>query len=68
MENEREIWIIYAYTINHATIVNANEKFYWDFYRCNVTDKEEILKVAEKVREAVGDVTILINNTGKIYI
>lgn len=34
------------------------------FYRCNVADKEEVFRVAEKVKKDVGDVTILVNNAG----
>jgi len=34
------------------------------FYRCNVADREEVFRVAEKVKEEVGDVTILVNNIG----
>ncbi|XP_011699709.1 PREDICTED: short-chain dehydrogenase/reductase family 16C member 6-like, partial [Wasmannia auropunctata] len=33
-------------------------------YRCNVADREEVFRVAEKVKKEVGDVTILINNAG----
>ncbi|XP_014482028.1 PREDICTED: short-chain dehydrogenase/reductase family 16C member 6-like, partial [Dinoponera quadriceps] len=33
-------------------------------YRCDVSDKNEIFKVAAKVKKEVGDVTILINNAG----
>nr|XP_012215645.1 PREDICTED: short-chain dehydrogenase/reductase family 16C member 6-like [Linepithema humile] len=33
-------------------------------YRCDVTKREEVFKMAEKVRTEVGDVTILINNAG----
>lgn len=33
-------------------------------YQCNVADREEVFRVAEKVREEVGDVTILVNNAG----
>lgn len=29
-----------------------------------MSDREEVLKVAERVKEEVGDVTILINNAG----
>nr|XP_012217368.1 PREDICTED: short-chain dehydrogenase/reductase family 16C member 6-like [Linepithema humile] len=35
-------------------------------YRCDVTNREEVFKVAEKVRTEVGDVTILINNAGTL--
>lgn len=34
------------------------------FRRCDVSNREEVFKVAEKVREEVGHVTILINNAG----
>ena len=34
------------------------------FYRCDITNREEVFKVAEKVKKEVGDVTILINNAG----
>lgn len=33
-------------------------------YKCDVSDREEVLRVAEKVKEEVGHVTILINNAG----
>ncbi|KYN07570.1 Short-chain dehydrogenase/reductase family 16C member 6 [Cyphomyrmex costatus] len=33
-------------------------------YQCNVANREEVLRVAEKVKNEVGDVTILINNAG----
>ncbi|XP_011692756.1 PREDICTED: uncharacterized protein LOC105452902 [Wasmannia auropunctata] len=33
-------------------------------YRCDVADREEVFRVAEKVKKEVGDVTILINNAG----
>lgn len=36
-------------------------------YRCDVTDREEVFRVAKKVKEEVGDVTILINNAGIIF-
>lgn len=38
------------------------------FYRCNVADREEVFRVAEKVKEEVGDVTILVNNAGIAFI
>jgi short-subunit dehydrogenase len=34
------------------------------FYRCDVSNREEVFKVAKKVKKEVGDVTILINNAG----
>ncbi|XP_011876966.1 PREDICTED: short-chain dehydrogenase/reductase family 16C member 6-like isoform X2 [Vollenhovia emeryi] len=37
-------------------------------YRCDITDREEIFRVARKVKEEVGDVTILINNAGIVYV
>ncbi|XP_024878205.1 short-chain dehydrogenase/reductase family 16C member 6-like [Temnothorax curvispinosus] len=33
-------------------------------YRCNVADREEVFRVAEKVKKEIGDVTILVNNAG----
>jgi len=33
-------------------------------YRCDVTRREDVFAVAKKVKEEVGDVTILINNAG----
>ncbi|XP_067213528.1 short-chain dehydrogenase/reductase family 16C member 6-like isoform X2 [Linepithema humile] len=33
-------------------------------YRCDVTNREEVFKVAKKVKKEVGDVNILINNAG----
>lgn len=38
------------------------------FYRCDVANKEEVFKVAEKVKKEVGDVTILVNNAGIVFI
>jgi len=38
------------------------------FYRCNVADEKEVFRVAKKVKEEVGDVTILINNAGIVFI
>ncbi|KAG5337631.1 S16C6 reductase, partial [Acromyrmex heyeri] len=37
-------------------------------YKCNVADREEVLRVAKKVKDEVGDVTILINNAGIVFI
>nr|XP_021514907.1 short-chain dehydrogenase/reductase family 16C member 6-like [Meriones unguiculatus] len=33
-------------------------------YKCDCSDRREVYRVADKVREEVGDVTILINNAG----
>lgn len=33
-------------------------------YKCDVTDRDEVFRVAENVRKDVGDVTILVNNAG----
>lgn len=33
-------------------------------HRCDVSNREEVVKTAEKVKKEVGDVTILINNAG----
>ncbi|XP_029166764.1 short-chain dehydrogenase/reductase family 16C member 6-like [Nylanderia fulva] len=37
-------------------------------YRCDVADREEVFRVAEKVRKEVGDVTILVNNAGIAFV
>ncbi|XP_072752934.1 epidermal retinol dehydrogenase 2-like [Anoplolepis gracilipes] len=37
-------------------------------YQCNVADRNEVFRVAEKVRTEVGDVTILIDNAGIIFL
>ena len=33
-------------------------------YRCDVADRDAVLSLANKVKEEVGDVTILVNNAG----
>lgn len=33
-------------------------------YKCDVSNREEVIKTTEKVKKEVGDVTILINNAG----
>ncbi|GAB1866596.1 NADP-retinol dehydrogenase [Camponotus japonicus] len=33
-------------------------------YQCDVSEREQVLSVAEKVKKEVGDVTILVNNAG----
>lgn len=33
-------------------------------YKCNLRDRNEIYKMAKKVREEVGEVTLLVNNAG----
>lgn len=38
------------------------------FYRCDVADREEVFRVAKKVKEEIGDVTILINNAGIAFL
>ncbi|XP_020300384.1 short-chain dehydrogenase/reductase family 16C member 6-like [Pseudomyrmex gracilis] len=44
------------------TITRAGGSAY--AYKCDVSNREEVVKVAEKVKKEVGDVTILINNAG----
>ena len=34
------------------------------FYKCNVRERHEIYKTAKKVREEVGEVSLLVNNAG----
>lgn len=38
------------------------------FYGCDVTNYDDVLSMARKIHEQVGDVTILINNAGIAYI
>ncbi|GAB1866595.1 NADP-retinol dehydrogenase [Camponotus japonicus] len=33
-------------------------------YQCDVSNREQVLEVAKKVKEEIGDVTVLINNAG----
>lgn len=34
------------------------------YFRCDVTKREEVLQVNERIKKEVGDVTVLINNAG----
>ena len=34
------------------------------FYECNLRDRNEVYKMAKKVREEVGEVSLLVNNAG----
>ncbi|GAB1865548.1 NADP-retinol dehydrogenase [Camponotus japonicus] len=52
-------------TMNEIKMMGKNTVY---AYQCNITDREEVFKVAKNVREEVGDVTILVNNAGAIYI
>ncbi|GAB1865590.1 NADP-retinol dehydrogenase [Camponotus japonicus] len=52
-------------TMNEIKMMGKNAVY---AYQCNVTDREEVFKVAKNVREKVGDVTILVNNAGAICI
>ena len=36
-------------------------------YRCDVTDREEVYRVAEEVKTEIGHVTLLVNNAGVLY-
>jgi len=38
------------------------------FYRSNVVDKEEVFRVVEKVKKEMGEITILVNNAGIVFI
>ncbi|KOC62508.1 Short-chain dehydrogenase/reductase family 16C member 6 [Habropoda laboriosa] len=49
-------------TVNEIKQISATTKAYG--YKCDVSKREEVFKVAEKVRVEVGNVTILINNAG----
>ncbi|XP_043593282.1 short-chain dehydrogenase/reductase family 16C member 6 isoform X1 [Bombus pyrosoma] len=51
---------------NNETVneINQNDTLKAYGYKCDVSNREEVLKIAKKVKEEVGDVTILINNAG----
>lgn len=36
-------------------------------FRCDITNKDEVYRVAEEVKNQVGHVTILVNNAGVLY-
>lgn len=38
------------------------------FYVCDVTNRDDVFSMAQKIQKQVGDVTILINNAGIAYI
>ncbi|XP_017763388.1 PREDICTED: short-chain dehydrogenase/reductase family 16C member 6 isoform X1 [Eufriesea mexicana] len=48
-------------TVNEINRISASKAY---GYVCDVSNREEVFKAAEKVREEVGNVTILINNAG----
>ncbi|XP_053998642.1 short-chain dehydrogenase/reductase family 16C member 6-like isoform X1 [Hylaeus anthracinus] len=48
-------------TVNEIKQMGATKAY---GYRCDVTDREEVFSVAEKIRKDIGNVTILINNAG----
>ncbi|XP_011874887.1 PREDICTED: short-chain dehydrogenase/reductase family 16C member 6-like isoform X1 [Vollenhovia emeryi] len=52
-------------TMNDIKQIGKNSVY---AYRCNVADREDVFRVAEKVRKEVGDVTILVNNAGIVFI
>ncbi|KAL6437452.1 hypothetical protein ACFW04_005140 [Cataglyphis niger] len=52
-------------TVNEIKMMKKNTAY---AYQCNVTDRKEVFKVAEKVRKEVGDVTILVNNAGIVFV
>ncbi|GAB1866565.1 NADP-retinol dehydrogenase [Camponotus japonicus] len=52
-------------TMNEIKMMGKNAVF---AYQCNVADRKEVFRVAEKVRKEVGDVTILVNNAGIVFV
>ncbi|XP_072752201.1 17-beta-hydroxysteroid dehydrogenase 13-like [Anoplolepis gracilipes] len=52
-------------TMNEIKMMGTNTVY---AYQCNVADRHEVFRVAEKVRKEVGDVTILVNNAGIIFL
>nr|XP_054755809.1 retinol dehydrogenase 10-B-like [Lytechinus pictus] len=58
------LWDINASAVEEtAKIVRVNGGKAW-WYTCDVTKMEEVNETAQRVREEVGDVTMLINNAG----
>ncbi|GAB1867310.1 NADP-retinol dehydrogenase [Camponotus japonicus] len=52
-------------TMNEIKMMGQNAVY---AYQCNVADRKEVFRVAEKVRKEVGDVTILVNNAGTGFV
>ncbi|XP_050452082.1 17-beta-hydroxysteroid dehydrogenase 13-like isoform X4 [Cataglyphis hispanica] len=52
-------------TVNEIKMIGKNTAY---AYQCDVTNRKEVFKVAEKVRKEVGDVTILVNNAGTLFV
>ncbi|XP_050452080.1 17-beta-hydroxysteroid dehydrogenase 13-like isoform X2 [Cataglyphis hispanica] len=52
-------------TMNEIKMMGKNTAY---AYQCDVTNRKEVFKVAEKVRKEVGDVTILVNNAGTLFV
>ncbi|XP_076244046.1 short-chain dehydrogenase/reductase family 16C member 6-like isoform X2 [Calliopsis andreniformis] len=48
-------------TVNEIKGMGATKAY---AYKCDVSNREEVFKMAERVKEEVGNVTILINNAG----
>ncbi|GAB1864018.1 NADP-retinol dehydrogenase [Camponotus japonicus] len=51
-------------TMNEIKMMRKNAVY---AYQCNVADRKEVFRVAEKVRQEIGDVTILVNNAGIVF-
>ncbi|KAH9628422.1 hypothetical protein HF086_015952 [Spodoptera exigua] len=51
-------------SVKGEIILKSSSKFKFKIYRCDVTDREAIAVLAEKIRREVGEVTMLVNNAG----
>ncbi|XP_018400715.1 PREDICTED: short-chain dehydrogenase/reductase family 16C member 6-like [Cyphomyrmex costatus] len=51
-------------TMNYIKRTGKNSVY---AYQCNVADREDVFRIAKKVKEEVGDVTILVNNAGIVF-
>ncbi|XP_025264257.1 short-chain dehydrogenase/reductase family 16C member 6-like [Camponotus floridanus] len=52
-------------TMKEIKLMEKNAVF---AYQCNVADRKEVFRMAEKIRKEIGDVTILVNNAGIAFI
>jgi len=69
------VYIVYSFTKCNKTERNIYNSETFDrkafenskmfaFHRCDVSNREEVFSVAERVKQEVGNVTILVNNAG----
>lgn len=61
---KHEVYVSQSCCTHKATYPGVRLLTFTLHYRCDVSNREEVMTVAKQVREDVGDVTILINNAG----